>query len=241
MSAFGTDNSTPDKKFRRCMECRKAPENRVEIKHIKQRVKHKLSLSVRILLVVLFAGGFCLSTMNGAFAFFQTGQSLSDVYGLFIACSVAFVLTGATGLTAYFGIIQKKRGLLAMFVLVQGINLIINYTGVQQRLYSVKQEINKVQLVEDTKLMNTLRAGYQKTLDSHPATDKMGEPVSYKKIVSEMLIDTEREIHSINKVMYKEKRDTATRVPLTRIEYIVLFAWIFIPELLMLSAILARR
>jgi septum formation topological specificity factor MinE len=192
---------------------------------------------------VLFVGGFGWSTVNGSFAFVETARLFSESSAQLISVIAAAVLTLGTAITASGSVTFLRRRqivpampLLLLFVLIQSLNLRVNYSGVEKRLTLTRASEAEANRQAEVAALETLRDEYMAVIDRYPATDKQGRPVVWKQAITQMVTQAHEKINRLNEAIQNMQVTGVKEQP--KPDWQIRMAWLVLPELCMLSAIL---
>jgi len=250
---FGVDNAKPDGLRPDCRRCRTRPSNNNKnSRDTKLRSSDKKGRDIRKLpgdrtdklssMVsmtwpgLLFVGGFTLSCINGIYSLFDSAAALSSQIGFYLAPGVAFTLTLGTALTALEVFKREHLTLMILFFLVlQGLNLTINYQGVQKRLSLAHSQAVSQANSHKIKALDSEIMRHREFINLYPTTDKRGRPVSWKPEITKQVLESHKRIRDINieiTGLEYQKEDTAD------INRMNLIAWLLVPELCMIAGLL---
>ena len=243
---FGVDNSKSDGLRPDCRRCRTRPSNNrtdsrdIKLKSNDRRARDsrklpgdrtgKLSSMVSMTWPgLLFVGGFTLSCINGIYSLFDSAAALSSQIGFYLAPAIAFTLTLGTALTALEAFRRERLILMILFFLVlQGLNLNINYQGVQKRLSLAHSQAVSQANSHKIKALDSEIMRHRQFIDRYPTTDKQGRPVSWKPTITTQVLESHERIRDINIEITRlehQKEDSEN------INQINLLAWLLVPEL----------
>lgn len=194
-------------------------------------------------LFVLFCGGFILSALNGMFAFLETAQVVELGSDKVTAAAAASVLTLGTAISASWSVrlLRESRPVPAMalsviFLCMQSLNLVVNFSGVQKRLLEIGIKQSAEDNEQEFEALQSAKREYQRIIDRHPPTNKSGNPIVWKSEITHMVAAAQAEINRLNKEILNARRKEVREN--VSFDWPIVTAWLVLPELAMLTAIL---
>ncbi len=194
-------------------------------------------------LSILFIGGFSWSTMNGSFAFLDIAQILSSGHFQVVAVLAASVLTLGTAISASWSakVYRNRRVkaailLMLIFSVLQSLNLIVNLSGVKKRLLLASQKQSEQKHVSQVSKLQEMKADYQQIIELYPPVNKHGNPVVWKPEITATVKSAYDEINRLNQHIMRLEEQLVSVKP--QLGWHILLAWLVLPELCMLTAIL---
>ncbi|NIP26625.1 MAG: hypothetical protein GWN55_03135 [Phycisphaerae bacterium] len=112
----------------------------------------------------------------------------------------------------------------------------INYTGVKKRLLITERKVQSEEIDAQISSLESLKRGYEDFINRYPPTNKTGRPVVWKQEITEAVLATQAKINVVNEKI-RELKDK--RPEIQKFDWLLLSAWLLVPELCLLSAILA--
>lgn len=194
-------------------------------------------------LVLLFIGGFGWSTLNGSFAFFNTARLLSATDPVLVAVVAASVLTlgTATAATWTARLWQRRKlssaaVLLGFFMALQGFNLVVNLSGVKNRLQLAEMRQAEQQHQGYITKLQQMKTDYQQIIERYALINKDGKPVVWRPEITSTVKGAYEEIKRINREIMLNEDKMANLKPESA--WYLLMSWLILPELCMLTPIL---
>jgi hypothetical protein len=180
------------------------------------------------LLVYLFLSmSVMTSSLNSSFALFDSARAvsrdLSPVKTSIVVFVISMVFTIGVVLIAYAGFTARSLILIICFLILESLTLAVNWHGVHERLFIAKRASNQAAITVLQKEIDEL----QSFLDRYPPTDRQGRPVSWKASLSEELVESRQRIRYLQQEI---SRLQVTQPEVDGFDWLVLLAWLFIPE-----------